>query len=549
MSVFTEVYLLQTPLDKDYKNTLYFGSSSDQHAYFSSKIGKSYTDFSYQRKDSFIRIPDKFDNIMGFNYVMYKNPDLDKWFYCFITDIKYIDEGRTDVYIQTDCVQTWLFDYEIKPSFVEREHVKIDNVGEHTVPEKLETGPYYCREKIVYKGLAGQGAPATTGYMIVVASTVNLTPKSDGVYDFKKLYGRKYDNVYSGVSYFGYTDYTQVNKMLVALANSTDTTTDAIHSIFLAPSYFYPFTGNGEIIAGSNGATSKLWSKSIAYDDISNQTAIHKPSSLGGYVPKNKKLLTYPFCYLLMSNNNGSSAVYKYEHFRNLNVSSEVDDICDFTINVAITPGCSIRLIPRYYNGATDNNEEGLNGGKFPICSWNTDVYTNWLTQNAVNIGMSAFSGVANGALSVASNPTPLGVLGGAVSTVSSIGAIMGQNYAQSMIPPQVEGNINSGDITFSTNNTTFTAYQMTIKNEYAEMIDNYFSAYGYQINRIKVPHVNHRKNFWFTKTLDANIVSKSGVFIPLSDLETIKKCYDSGITFWRNNANFGDLTVDNPIT
>lgn len=35
--------------------------------------------------------------------------------------------------------------------------------------------------------------------------------------------------------------------------------------------------------------------------------------------------------------------------------------------------------------------------GKFPICNWDTDVYTNWLTQNGVNIGLS----VAGSALSI----------------------------------------------------------------------------------------------------------------------------------------------------
>ena len=82
----TKVYLLDTPLEKDYKNTLYFASASAQNTYFLSKKVKEYTDFSYQRKDKFIRVPDDFDTIKNCNYVMYQNTaESNKWYYCIIS--------------------------------------------------------------------------------------------------------------------------------------------------------------------------------------------------------------------------------------------------------------------------------------------------------------------------------------------------------------------------------------------------------------------------------------------------------------------------------
>ena len=61
----TKVYLLDVPLENDYKNTLYFANASAQQTYFQSKIisSYSYNDFSYQRKDRIIRIPEHYDNI------------------------------------------------------------------------------------------------------------------------------------------------------------------------------------------------------------------------------------------------------------------------------------------------------------------------------------------------------------------------------------------------------------------------------------------------------------------------------------------------------
>ena len=145
MNNITQVYLLNVPLESDYKNTLYFTSKETQSDFFKSKVVKRYTDFSYQRKDSFIRVPDHFDNLQNVNYVMYQNKQFsNKWFYAFITDIKYVDDGRTDVFIETDYIQTWLFDYTIKSSFVEREHVSDDTIGKHTLPENLELGEFIC---------------------------------------------------------------------------------------------------------------------------------------------------------------------------------------------------------------------------------------------------------------------------------------------------------------------------------------------------------------------------------------------------------------------
>jgi hypothetical protein len=43
--------------------------------------------------------------------------------------------------------------------------------------------------------------------------------------------------------------------------------------------------------------------------------ALPKPTNLDGYTPKNNKLFTYPYCYLIYSNNNGSNNILHYEKF------------------------------------------------------------------------------------------------------------------------------------------------------------------------------------------------------------------------------------------
>ena len=147
----TEVHLLNVPLENDYKHTLYFSSLTAQTNYF---LGRKVanvdvgSDFSYQRKDQIIRYPKDYDKLVGCNYVMYKNASYsNKWYYAFITKMEYINDGMTAITIETDVIQTWMFDYTVKKSFVEREHCKEDKIGLHTVPEQLETGDYIINKK------------------------------------------------------------------------------------------------------------------------------------------------------------------------------------------------------------------------------------------------------------------------------------------------------------------------------------------------------------------------------------------------------------------
>ena len=57
---------------------------------------------------------------------------------------------------------------------------------------------------------------------------------------------------------------------------------------------------------------------------------VAKPTSVNGYTPRNKKLLTYPYCYMVLSNNGGVTNILHYEKFK----SQE----CNFVIAGIPTP-------------------------------------------------------------------------------------------------------------------------------------------------------------------------------------------------------------------
>lgn len=561
----TEVHLLSVPFTNDYKHTFYFDSLSAQETKMKTYIEDSCYDFSYQRKDNVIRYPKHFDDIAGCNYVMYKNRTYtDKWYYAFITDIKYVNDGRTDITIETDVMQTYMFDYVMHECFVEREHVIDDTPGANTLPEGLETGEYIVNRSYKFDKL--------TDAVIIMCATIDLTTITPDATKCKPAWGSLYGNVYSGNMYYVFdaSDYGTgegdeylpgINAMQYIMdAVASYSQSEAITSLFMCPKSAITYTKHGVAHYASGDLEIPIWLIYPSQAPFNNVWAdVKKETVLGGdtkekgaYVPTNNKLLTYPYCYLRVDNNSGGSAIYHYEYF---NMDSD-DEQCIFDVNLCVTPGGSVRLIPLYYKNIRYNNGEGITGGKYPICNWTTDLYTNWLTQNAINEKYMFWDHVLAQGSAVGSGAAVLGGPGALAKgidwTGDAISKVLGQMQQRelhALTPPQLEGNINSGDVTFAQGDLTFTGYQISIKKEYAEIIDGFFNMYGYRVNKIKIPSMNHRESYWFIKTIDANIDHFSDVPISQTDLQKIRSIYDNGITFWRANKVIGTYSYSNKIT
>ena len=506
----TKVYLLDVPLESDYKNTLYFANAQAQQSYFQNNIIFSFTDFSYQRKDHFIRVPRQYDEVYKCNYVMYQNTAYsNKWFYAFITDIKYVDDGRTDIYIETDVIQTWLFDYDVKASFVEREHVNNDTVGTHTVPENIELGEY------ISNGFTRDNELSDFVYIIQVTEWTTEGNPPPLATNFGGVYA-------PGGAYICETP-SQVVNIIQAYQNGRG---DAVTNVYIVPKKIVNNTSGSLQYSGQDSP--------VTYD-----VTVTKQTTLNGYSPRNNKLLTFPYNYLLLDNNNGTSNILQYENFSTSN--------CVFEVAGVPTVGGSIKCVPKDYKGQARYQQEGIMCGKFPTCGWVNDMYTNWLTQNAVNIGL----GIATSGLEIIGGLGMMATGGGAIAGAGAVssGALgiansVGQIYQHSLIPNSSRGNTNGGDINTCYNMNKFYFIKMSIKSEYAQIIDKYFDMFGYKVNLVKVPNKNHRARWWYTKTIDVNIDGD----IPNNDMQKIKNCYNNGITFWKNASEIQNYSLSNGI-
>lgn len=525
----TDVYLLKVPLEIDEVNQLTFANTTAQFNYFNSLPKLPVDNYTYQRKDGTIRFGANFDSIMSYNYVMYRNEAYsNKWFYAFITDMEYLNDNVTAISIKTDVWQTWCFDLSYKRTFVEREHVNNDAIGENTIDEGLELGDYMINSSttLMPNKTTKDSEDHTISWQLPIVFQV--TELVGDISEAAGYYNSEYNRIFSGLYYFGCMSLTDAR--LIIQAYDAAGKGDAIVAIFLAPKEF--FNGSHKVVG--NGKTIYVPADSAYLSTMLDDTTITRPVTLNGYTPRNNKLYVYPFSYLYVTNNAGVDTTFRYEDFANA--------VPHFFMAGALGQGCNIKLCPSSYKGYTANAEVfeyGVTGAKYPICAWSSDYYTNWVTQNAVNVGVSAASTL----LSAGVNASYGNYIGAGSSLLSGIGGLMAQRHQAQVHPDQARGNTNCSDILPGWQRY-FTVDCMSVRGEVARTIDDFFSMFGYKVNRVKIPNITGRRNWNYVKTVGCYIDAD----IPQGDLQEIKDMFDKGVTFWHNPATFADYSQTNDI-
>lgn len=536
----SKIILLKCPLELSDENQLTFSNATEQYNYFNGLNKLSYDNMIYIRKDNIVRIETNdeltFEDILKYNYCMYQNTAFDdKWFYGYITDYNWINPGLTTIKIETDVFQSWQFDIVYQNSFIEREHVTDDTIGAHTIDEGLEKGEFIPNTS----GNIGVG----TSHAVVVTN-YDVINKSSRPYGTNKII----NGVNCGFYYYVVGDFTSINFidwLATAVVSDVDLDPAMIQGIYMVPdtmtgyttdnSYWRYATGSG----GLQYAPYHLISSDIVGAITMQSFSISKQTTLNGYSPKNNKLLTGEYNYLLFDNNGGNSQIYNYEYF------TDQSGECTFQTKGAITPGCSIKLIPYSYKNVVVNYSECLNLVKLPVGSWSCDMYTNWLTQNSINVGGVALN---TDDLNMMKSGLQLGtnLAMGNVVTSASTGMEIANNLIErkqhKRIPPQTFGNTNSGDVTYALGQSTFTLYKMTIKREYAKIIDDFFEHYGYKVNTFKTLSVTGRPYWNYVKTIDVNLAGD----IPSNDMIKLKELFNRGCTFWHTTTYFKNYNINN---
>lgn len=587
----TDVYLLKVPLELDELNQLTFDSKEAQFAYFNSVPKLEADNFTYQRKDGVIRFPGLIDDILSYNYVMYRNEAYsDKWFYAFIVDMQYVNDNVTNIFIKSDTWQCWQFDLEYKPCLVEREHTNNDGIGVNLLPENVELGDF-----VVNGNLTQFGYRSDKMCLVVDVSMIENQANDAGVsLSYRWSDGQVHDpgswinNVPNGVYHLivGYSDPATTYRFANYVTDLYDDAGlgSAIINVYPMPKDMIGEVQSGLILEsvdgggvrhtiGADGLLSLPKSSFNAFN--MGDYNFTRPSTIDGYTPHNRKLFSWPYCYCNVSNNAGTVIPYRYEDFASLYIT--------FRCEGTFTPSGSFKAYPLDYKNILTGSggvayDYGVTGAKIPLGNWTSDAYTNWLTQNALNMKIEWAETILSGAgdviggysegsqtarsmmqnsaagfsasqiSSVSASAGAAGALAGAAGMAANVIGTAIKQYqrktAANFVPDSAGGNLNTGDLTWARLLARFTYAPMSIKARAARIIDEFFDQFGYSTNRVKIPNVTGRRNWNFVKTNRCYIEAD----IPQTDLQEIKNMFDNGVTFWHNPATFADYTQNNDI-
>ena len=527
-------------LDKSYKDVLDY-TESEMVALCRANAVATDNSYSFIRSEKgVIKTSFSYNDALKCNYMAFQNPDYsNKWFFAFIDDVEYANDGTSKIYYTIDEYSTWFDYWNSEACFIIREHVNDDTVGLHTVPEGLEYGEYVINTAGDVETLLDSNKYECIG--------VSWTPENTPFATYNRIYG----GVYSGVTYFVFKTDDDAGKFIRAydkLGKSAD-----IVNIFMIPRIIADIlpTSDRWFSASLEGLqiTTAVLPNQAGVVTLRNDITLTSPTSLNGYTPKNKKLLTYPYNALSITNNAGIQVDYRYEDF--------INNTPLFYLVGVPSPSCAVWLYPENYKKNSTSKAGynwGLPVGKYPMGSWNSDMYTNWMTQNGINIMGKTIDAPTSQAILGSLQTFTAAATGQYEELGSGIGNMLGavqSSYKASMIPNQIGGQVNSGDVTYAYGKMSPTYYKMTIREEYARIIDDWFDRFGYKINRVKLPNQRGRLYWNFVQIGSGeNIGYSSNVerSVPASSMETINGIYRSGVTIWHDHANIGNYSLNNTI-
>ena len=513
-------------LDRNYVNVLNYTETEMLNLCNSNgiKIAEA-SDYSFIERNKKIRVNFTYNLCVQANYIAFQNPDYsNKWFFAFIDNIEFKGNMNTEISFTIDSWSTWFDYWSQKPCFVVREHVNDDTIWTHTVPENLDVGEVIEEE---FEELEPIGDENSQGYYFAIEGTYNPITDRDFV-GVTKINGSVSGSwIFLFPAYSGSIGIPNINNFLADITSKSKI--ESIKNFYILPSYIVdnigttPYSTSGQVFGNYTFYLLNDSSSAITLTEL-----VDKITSFNGYTPKNKKCFCYPFNYMLVSNNVGNNIIYKYEDFVEVN-----PNYVFFEIQCAISVGGSVRLVPRQYKNISYNYDESLPLAKFPTCSWSSDAFTNWLTQNGVDI-----------ATNIVSSAVQIGS-GNIGSGASNIASLIGQFYKADIMPSITGGN-NTGDVNFANRNNTFSVHHMRSSNEYMRIIDDYFTRYGYKINRLKTPNITGRRYWNYIEIGDSDIIGYGEV--PTNFMENINNACRKGVTIWHNHENIGDYNLSNTI-
>lgn len=590
--------------DLSYKHTGLFPTAIAQKTYFDN-FSKKYSNYQYNKDRNVFVIGDNIANLSKYSYMWFNNASSpngvfeNKRYYAFITNMRLVNNTTTEVQFTIDIIQTFLFDIDVPPCLVEREHTLTDNMYEHIIAEDMNvsdtvvaheteiTFPRMLCGIILNKRLStyhhgdrqlefkesflppffnveGVGAdvgdiPNTlywyAGFPITDEDVeyYRSVENTENGYNTQYLYSIWYDE--NNVKHYD-TSLTRLYTASYALYNIVngvyESTDGELSEDNIVAVYIYPdFSSKNSNI---ENAENNNYYKGLACNDYTIQRALSfiSPNKTGvGYRPKNNKLYSYPYSQIECVNNQGQRATFKFENF---------NEKIKFRLTGNYTNPAMLILTPLNYDGDLFNYDNSVTISGFPEPFYSGNALNRYLQQNASKREATMTANVMNACVSTLAgviNKNPIPVISGVSQLLGTAIMQEAQIADLSNTPPQNYSIFNTDFINVGIKKIGFSIKQKTIRAENAKIVDDYFTMYGYKIKEIKQPNVftylyyagtvNIRPSFNYIKT--SNCLVKNYSTSRMCDatvLSNIATILNNGITFWSNIGEMGNYSLDN---
>lgn len=503
----TKVTLLNTKLTSTGEHQIFFKSKEGQTQYFLSCPSLSFTNFTFQRKDNVIKIGVNIEQLYSYNYVMYQNTRFtNKYFYAFITKMIYINENLTEVHIKTDCFQTWLFDFTVKKSFVDRQTPFLDSKS--TIADSVATGQLIHKKSL--------HIPFTGGYFAFCSCDVTQDVTTDSTpYHFDV---GNY-SIPCWVLYWNNTEEEskKMSDTLLAIANHG--WGDRILSVV-----YCPYIGNKDDLKLVNYNSDKIGviNICIGFTTVDSMKSTFE-LDFNDVVVEHQKALTYPYAKITLTDGaTGQTIELAPEKFINNKAS--------FDIYGTISETPTYKIIPKNYKSQGSSPSEALVTKCNTTISTANNLYAKYMMANGEIMSNREVFGAAEmfgSALNVSAK--------GIVSGFEKMVGISAQENQARKLGRQVT-NITDDSMGRLCYNNELIVTLFTMDSDHENMSNNFWKMYGYPVHSLSDVNLSSADDFNFVKLVSPNI---EGGNIPSEDMEEIEKIFSNGVTLWHTTEGY----------
>lgn len=352
----SKIYLLKG-LEIDAMNNTFWGAFDTPEKQFNFFIDNYdhivFENYTYQRKDGTVVVPGLYDDLRLYNYLIYQNGDtgnISKWIYCFITSLGYLNDNATSITFETDVIQTWRFEIEnnFMESYIAYEHrPQYYDTGDgvqrpciNTQPENIEVGTDLISDKQYLINPSQNISFAVIGMTCDMSGTDSYASAQLGtpsqvnyyIFPFNRYTGSDILNIKIG---FGDQIGTIINinglSQILDGIRKEEKLVGKCVSIIVTNSIPGLVVENGQVVIKRDCFTNEqqgnyliLTYKAKTMNDMLEndlnayqKTQVYDIPAFIGFTAFTK-LYTYPYSYIVISDNNGTTKAFKNELWQDM---------------------------------------------------------------------------------------------------------------------------------------------------------------------------------------------------------------------------------------